>query len=673
MSEAALRSSTSLTPVKDVLFCDIECYKNFFYVAFKRLRDGVRVGFELSDRQQANWEPERIARLMRNNTIVTFNGMTYDVPMIYLALSGASNRELKIASDKIIKGGLKYWTVEKALGIRVPKIDHIDLIEPNPAVMQGLKILNGRLHGERLQDLPYPEDTELTDEQMDDVIDYCLHSDLDATENLFHALEEPLELRVALGAQFDRDFRSKSDAQFGEYIIKHRIEQKTGNKAKKSTVKPGDTFEYKVPDFIKFDDPRLVDLLVKIAETTFVIGADGKTLKPKHLKEIELKIGASEYSFGIGGLHSTESCRSAFSDDDYILLDADVASQYPRAISKLKLFPPSLGPVFNVVYDEIIDDRVKAKRAKDKVRDKGLKIALNGGGYGKLGSKHSVLYAPHLLLAVTLTCQLSVLMLVEQAEKRGISVISGNTDGVIFRCPRSLFNGFVMKTDAETGKEKATDRLMPSALQEITSWWEEVTGFELEFAEYKAIYNQSVNTYIAIKSDGTVKRKGPIGNPWSSRKEENDLRAQMSKNPQMTICSDAVLQFILDDTPIEETIRSSKDVTAFVTLINAAGGATWRDEYLGKVVRYIWSTDGDPIIKVKAHETTGNRPKVPKTDGCRPVMTLPKEFPSDIDYDRYIQEANKILTELGYYNRATFEEVVMSPGETFLRHVLKIN
>ena len=653
------------------LYNDIETYKNFFFVAFKRKEDGRRVGFELSERTLRNqtvfqsglaidpgpepkypWEPDRIARLMRNNTVVTFNGLTYDVPMIYLALTGKlSNMELKAESDRIIKTNMRWFQVERELGIRIPKIDHIDLMEPNPAVFQGLKILNGRLHGKRLQDLPYDPDIELTHEQMDDVIDYCLHSDLDATENLDDALQEPLELRIALGKQVSMDFRSKSDAQMGEALIKKRVEDLTGKKPEK-TSRPGMAFKYEVPEWVSFESEMMNDVLEVIRTTDFFVSDDGKVVFPKEFEKFKIKIGETTYTMGIGGLHSTEANCAVHSTNSHILIDADVASQYPSIIMKLGLYPKALGPEFLKVYGGLIRDRLEAKKSGDKVKDKAGKIALNGA-YGKLGSRFSVLYAPHLLIAVTLTGQLSLLMLIERAEKAGISVVSGNTDGVIFNCPRDLFNGFVMKDDPESGNPKRTDRLAESPLEEITRWWEQVTGFKLEFAEYRSIYNQSVNSYFAIKYDGKPKRKGPWGNPWNNKYGEFDLRAQMMKNPQMTICTDAALELILNGTPLEQTIRECTDVRGFVTVINAAGGATWgideKETYLGKVVRYYWSTTGMPIYKKKPHPKTGNRPKVPKSDGCRPMMNLTDDVPGDLDYPRYVEEAEKILQEIGYY------------------------
>jgi len=43
--------------------------------------------------------------------------------------------------------------------------------------------------------------------------------------------------------------------------------------------------------------------------------------------------------------------------------------------------------------------------------------------------------------------------------------------------------------------------------------------------------------------------------------------------------------------------------------------------------------------------------KVPSSDNARPLMDMPDTFPEDLDYDRYISEANDILFDLGYFQR----------------------
>lgn len=334
---------------------------------------------------------------------------------------------------------------------------------------------------------------------------------------------------------------------------------------------------------------------------------------------------------------------------------------------------------------------LKAEKGRLSVQDKGAKISLNGS-YGKLGSGYSVLFAPHLMVAVTLTGQLSLLMLIEEASLRGIPVVSANTDGVLFACPRSKFNGFVMQ------EGKPTDRLNPSPLQDIIDWWEGVTSFHLEFGEYRSVYSQSVNTYMAIKPDGGFKRKGKLANhwreelPWGGKNGDFDpARSGLMKAPAMTICADAALGMILHGIPVEKTIRECQDIREFITITTATGGATWGpgrpiyetveridkngkkvrhkplvgyegEFYLGKLVRFYWSTQGNPIIRVKGHAATGNRGIVAKTDGCRPAMTLPDDFgvPGDLDIQRYIDEANAILKDIGWKPDA-------SPWECILR------
>lgn len=619
-----------------VLVCDIETYPNYLLVAFKRLSDGRIFTMEESDRSTI--DRDRLRKILRSNTIVTYNGMAFDIPLIYYFLGGASYRKVKAACDRIIEGRVRYWDVENLLGIRIPRdLDHIDLIEVQPNPFASLKGLNARMHGRLLQDLPYEPNRVLTHAEMDEVTAYCIN-DLQATEDLFNALREPLEMRRVIGEDLGIDLRSKSDTQVGLAIIKNRAERLLKRRIEKVPVNPGTGFPYRPPGYLKFETPRLQEVLRRVREHEFIVKDDGKVDLPKFLSDPVI-VGETAYAMGIGGLHSTESKRAVVADDNSVLLDADVGGYYPAIILTMDMFPPAIGKDFTPIFQSIYDDRIAAKRAKDKARDKGLKICLNGGGFGNLGNRYSIVYAPHLLIAVTLTGQLALLMLIERAERAGIPVVSANTDGVVFRCPREDFDG----VDGI--------RLKPSALAEITDQWERDTGFGLEFAEYRALYNQSVNSYFALRADGGHKRKGPLAVPWSKHPDDFDPRAQLMKNPQATICSDAALAFIKDGTPIEETIYGCSDIRQFVTVIKSDGGATWRGKYLGKVVRYYWATDGEEILKAKPHAKTGNYAKVPKTEGAAPCMTLPDELPDDVDFDRYLRETREILMTLGHVVR----------------------
>jgi hypothetical protein len=73
------------------------------------------------------------------------------------------------------------------------------------------------------------------------------------------------------------------------------------------------------------------------------------------------------------------------------------------------------------------------------------------------------------------------------------------------------------------------------------------------------------------------------------------------------------------------------------------GGAVKDGVYLGASIRWYYAT-GQTGEMVYAQ--SGN--KVPRSDGAKPLMDLPTELPADIDYDWYIQEAQKILKEIAY-------------------------
>lgn len=260
---------------------------------------------------------------------------------------------------------------------------------------------------------------------------------------------------------------------------------------------------------------------------------------------------------------------------------------------------------------------LEAELSRKTVEMESKKIQINGN-FGKLGSQHSVLYSPDLMIQVTVTGQLALLMLIERAELAGIPVISGNTDGVVFKCPRHL----------------------EPTLLEVVQQWEADTGFVTEETRYKGLYSANVNNYIAIKEDGSHKGKGWFFNPWEGDKP--DYRGQLSKNPQTTVCVSAVVAYLTAGTPLADTIHACQDIRQFVTVRKVNGGAVWQGQYLGKAVRWYYAKGQFEPIR---YASNGNR--VSKSDGAMPCMEIPDALPADIDYDWYEREAQSMLVDIG--------------------------
>ena len=590
-----------------MLVLDCEVYKDYFLIMFKWLEDGNLAAFEMFDGQELN--RTRVRELMRSDTTISFNGNNYDLWIINAALAGKPCEKLKAFSDDIIKTNLQAWQVAKNHGIRQEsRWDHIDVIEVAPG-RSGLKIYGGRMHAQKLQDLPIQPDESINPEQRLLLKRYC-RNDLDTTEKLYRMLEPAIKLREQIGAEYGGiDLRSKSDAQIAEAVIKHELQEMTGLTYKPRKVVVGHVCRYVDPKIVSFQTKELQDIFKKIKASGFPVGTNGAVKLPEWLSKTKIKIGGSTYQMGIGGLHSCEKGQSIVARDDQMLADFDVASYYPSIILKLKLAPKSMGADFLKVYQSIVTRRLQAKARGDKLTADTLKIVVNGS-FGKLGSMYSALYAPELMIQTTITGQLCLLMLIEWVEGMGAKVVSANTDGIVV-----LF---------EKRKEYW--------LEEVMFDWMLTTSFELERSNYQALHSRDVNNYVAVKPDGKVKRKGVYA--------ENAL----NKNPDFSIVPDAVAAFLSKGTSIEETIRTCTDPKAFVTIRQVTGGGLWRGEYLGKAVRFYYSNAVD--VNECIHYAK-NSNKVPRSDGAKPMMELPEKLPGDVDYDRYIAMANEVLKDMG--------------------------
>lgn len=581
--------------------CDVESYPNYFCICFESVQTGQRVYFEGTkfNRKKLKW-------LLNNCTVVTFNGLSYDIHMMIICLLRPEYDEYDLfrVTEDLIVHNIKPYKVYRDHGINereAGKIDHIDLI--NVAFGKAsLKLYAGRLHAPYMQDLPYEPGTELTEEMKLNVLWYCFN-DLVNTSVLRDDLKKQLGLRETMSVEYGVDLRSKSDAQVAEAVISSEILKRTGTRPQRPKFDPEQTFKYDAPDFVKFRSDHLQKVLRDIQDIDFTVHEKtGNSITPSYFEKLKIVMGRSAYKMGSGGLHSSESCQTHISTDEVKYIDQDVASFYPRLILNSGYYPEQLGPVFLDIFGDIVERRLKAKREKDKVTDASLKVTINGT-FGKLGSRWSIMYAPKLMIQVTITGQLSLLMLIERLEEHGFSVVSANTDGLV--------------TEVPTVRREEYDA--------ICAQWEVDTRFELEANEYKALYSRDVNNYIAV-SDGYTKRKGAY------------RPADISKNPQGEIIYDAVVAYLESGTPVEETIKACDQPSKFVFVQTVKGGAVKDGEYVGKVVRWYQRKADYTSLKYKK---SGN--KVPKSAGGSPIMELGSSLPDDINYQFYIAEAERVI------------------------------
>lgn len=297
---------------------------------------------------------------------------------------------------------------------------------------------------------------------------------------------------------------------------------------------------------------------------------------------------------------------------------------------------------------------LKSEYKKLKVEVATKKLLCNGT-FGKLGSPYSSFYSPDLMLAVTITGQLHLLSLIYSLEFHPeVRVLSANTDGIMVQYPIRY-------------REKLLRRVAANA---------ERTGFEYEETQYKSVSMKDVNNYLAITTDGKVKRKGLYAS------------TSLMKNPTNMVCSNMAVDYLKDGVHPSVAIEKYTDIRDFVSIRVVKGGGIvydaveevddwvqvadreWRrQEWLdtgstrasvkrksrpnpvevgvggtkfGRIARWYMTTEpGLPIN----YAASGS--KVPKTDGAKLCMTLPDELPADLDKQWYVNETISMLADMG--------------------------
>ena len=596
------------------LVFDSEVNPNYALFAFRGINSKKVVYFDLDNEEcGSSINIGKMQYVLNNFCIINFNGRAFDFVITALALAGCTTEQLWLATQMLIEfqqrpqDVLKHFKVKKSW----PK-NQIDLIDLT-ALSPGLKVCAGRLHAKRMQDLPFLPGIVLTKPQRAITFMYCFN-DLDNTELLYRGVYEQIKVREDTGKKYGLDLRSHSDPQMAEAIIASELRRITGQKfLPRTKLEPGTAYRFKTPAFISFQTPLMNHVLSKIQNAIFAVSdEDGNIISPAGVFDNTIKMGNCAYQMGIGGLHTTEKSTAHVANSLYFIADTDATSYYPRLILNAGIMPQNLGKDFLVVYEGIVVARVGAKAAGNIIVAECLKIVVNGT-FGKLGSKWSIMYAPDLMLQVTLTGQLSLLMLAEMFELNGIEVLSANTDGIVTRCLRSREDVF----------------------HAIVKHWETVTGFGTEEMRYTGVYSRDVNNYIAIyekpQKGKLYKGKGVYG------------ETAPKKNAVAEICVDAATQLMLHGIPVTTTIEACTTISKFTSMRAVKGGAVKDGVYLGKIIRWYYSAEAQGEI---IYAKTGN--KVAMTDGAKPCMDLPDAFPTDINYQWYIDEAYKILEKIGY-------------------------
>jgi hypothetical protein len=480
--------------------------------------------------------------------------------------------------------------------------------------------------------------------------DYC-RNDVMATYEFYKITigdcEHPLykgnnqiQLRQDIQEEFDIPCLNYSDSKIGDEMIKKFYCQERNIKysqlPKKGKFRKEIYVRHCIADYVVFETPQLKDFLKKI-----------KKVKLKMMDDFKESINFynNVYSFMKGGLHTENKPKTFEADDEYEIIDWDVSSYYPAIIINNEQYPGHLGKEFLNGYKQMFDKRLELKPlAKKDKKIKGivgaLKLAVNSV-YGKSSDMQSWIYDKQLTMFTCITGELSLMMLIEKYETNNIHVISANTDGVTI---------MVKKTDL-------------ALMNSINTWWQELTSYELERTDYQKIIFSTVNDYLAIKTDGEIKKKGDFLTDF-----------ELHKNKSARIVPLALEQYFVNNIPIEHTVRNHSNIYDFALRQKASRDfhyegivrVTGEKFIYNKLIRYYVSNKGVKLLKVKNDSCVTNAPPISQVEAgewmCTVCNHLTKDHPmNNINYEYYIEKCNTIVSKIQTEGKK--RKVVVNPNQ----------
>jgi DNA polymerase elongation subunit (family B) len=598
---------------------DCETYKNVFTLAAEHADYPIRWQFEISpwrddSRNIVEWCQWLASK---NAQMVGFNNVGFDYPVLHTLLQmGKATPEILYQKATSIIGAqetnrfanIVYPSDRYVEQIDLFKIAHFD----NKARATSLKALEFVMRMGNIEDLPFPVGTSLTRDQIEVLKKYNRH-DVTATKKFYHEMKEQIDFRTALTQKHGRDFMNHNDVKIGKEIFQMELEKagvqcyKYGPNGREpmQTKRPFIALKDCIPSFIKFNNPefnRIKDYLQSqvVSETKGVF------------KDLTASVGGLDFVFGTGGIHASVENQIFEANDDWMILDVDVTSLYPSIAIEQGYYPEHLGPTFVDIYRKLREQRVSYK--KGTAENAMLKLALNGT-YGASNDQFSVFYDPQFTMKITLSGQMMIAMLAERLLTiDGLKIIQANTDGITVYVTRNRQN----------------------LVTEVCAEWEKLTKLTLESVEYSKMIIADVNSYIAVKTDGSTKRKG---------RYEWDL--DWHQNHSALVIPKVAEQVLVHGKPIRETVENWPDKMDFMLRVKVprTSHLLWGEDKVQNMCRYYVSTEGRPLTKVMP-------PLAKKPDQWRrigvesgwkvQVCNDLDHATAPIDFEYYIREIEKL-------------------------------
>ena len=489
----------------------------------------------------------------------------------------------------------------------------------------GLKEMQVTMHYKNVEEYSGDFNQFLPDSEIDNMIEYNIN-DVESTTELLNRLKDDVQLRLFIEKEYGIDALSMDSVKFGETLLlkKYCEETKLSEQYVKTLRSPMDYIPLKdvILPFISYKNPKLQDVL-KDMKSQIVYSKERKSYEKNFV------LSNVRYSVGVGGIHSLHTPQIFVPSDNEYIGHSDVASMYPSFIIKYKWIPRHLGKEFWQVYSQIYKERIEAKHSGQKLKNLALKLTLNSVT-GKMQQETSWMYDPFSVFKIRINGQLILLMLVDRLLELNCKIVQVNTDGVMY---------IAQKTQRE-------------AVQEAVSEVEQLTQLTFESDDYEAFYQYAINDYFGVEKGYSQSHDPKL----IEKKGMFITDPRLGKGLAPAIIPKAVINYFLTKQPTSEYIKNSKNIEDFLMYqrVDKKFKVLHGDVPIQRINRFYASTNDYSLFKV---DPTGKVANMLTKSGVT-ILNKMNDIPIEgrhLNYQYYISEANKIISEFVYQQLELFQ------------------
>jgi len=539
----------------------------------------------------------KLYRHYQKDIWVGYNCRNYDQ---YILKGIMLDFDPKQINDWIIVKNRKGWEFSSLFN-KIP----LNLYDVMPNIPVSLKVLEGFM-GNNIHETSVPFDIErkLTEQELKETIDYCRFDVLNTIE-VFMKRKNEFDSQMQLVKTFNLPLShlGKTQAQLAAIILG----------AKKKSLK--DEWDIRLPETAQLGRYKAV--------------GDWFLDKSNHCYDCKLdtEICGLTHTIAWGGIHAGKKQYNYKCKSHEVILDIDVDQLYPTLMIRYGLLSRAVEEPER--FKNVLDTSLRLKKENKKKEREPYKRICNIT-YGAEGDKFNPMYDP---LHRNLVCVFGQVLIIDLLEKIEdlIELLQSNTDGIFIKLEK---------------------RNVPELKRRVAEW-ENRTGLKMSYEAFTSIYQKDVNNYIAVPEGDLYDEKGKPR--WHSKgayvKELSDL------DYDLPIVNEAVKQYMLCGTPVEQTVMNCHDLKKFQKIVKLSSKYRWVEhektsrnvKYDNKAYRIFASNDNSDgrLLKcdgVRNPAKFGNTP-----DKCfifnDDLNGAP--IPAKLDKQYYIDLAKKRLEDFG--------------------------